>query len=143
MTPILNSGFAMTRPLLIIALAGLGFAAGAMSFATTTANAQDNAATAVTASAAPAPATSSLGNAARGKDLAYTCRGCHGVDGFKNAYPSYHVPRIGGQSESYLRNALMEYRKGARKHPTMRAQATSFSEQQLADIAAYLASVKP
>jgi cytochrome c553 len=49
---------------------------------------------------------------------------------------------IGGQSETYLRNALTEYRTGKRKHPTMQAQAESFSEQDIADIAAYLSSLK-
>ncbi|HEY1071262.1 MAG TPA: cytochrome c, partial [Thermomonas sp.] len=95
--------------------------------------------TPATAAAAAAPAA---GDAARGKGLAYTCRGCHGVTGYKNAYPSYHVPKIGGQSETYLRNALTEYRTGKRKHPTMQAQAESFSEQDIADLAAYLSSLK-
>ena len=79
----------------------------------------------------PAPATQPaatvpgaiLGDAARGKALTYTCQGCHGVTGYKNAYPNYHVPRIGGQSEQYLFTALSEYRRGTRKHPTMQAQS--------------------
>src|SRR6478735_3828735 len=91
------------------------------------------------AAATPAPLT---GNAERGKELTYTCQGCHGVTGYKNAYPNYHVPRIGGQTAQYLSNALHEYRQGKRKHPTMQAQAESFSEQDIADIAAYLSSVK-
>ena len=64
------------------------------------------------------------------------------MTGYKNAYPSYHVPKLGGQSETYLNNALKEYRGGKRKHPTMQAQAESFSEQDIADIAAYLSSIK-
>ena len=64
------------------------------------------------------------------------------MTGYKNAYPSYHVPKLGGQSETYLNNALNEYREGKRKHPTMQAQAESFSEQDIADIAAYLSSIK-
>src|SRR6476646_8790548 len=91
------------------------------------------------AAATPAPLT---GSAERGKELTYTCQGCHGVTGYKNAYPNYHVPRIGGQAPQYLVNALHEYRQGKRKHPTMQAQAESFSEQDIADIAAYLSSVK-
>jgi cytochrome c553 len=94
---------------------------------------------AVPAAAAPATPT---GDAARGKELAYTCQGCHGVTGYKNAYPNYHVPKIGGQSPQYLINALTEYQKGARKHPTMQAQAASFSAQDIADIAAYISSLK-
>jgi len=96
---------------------------------------------AATEAAMPAPAALK-GEAARGKGLSYTCRGCHGVTGYKNAYPSYHVPKLGGQSETYLNNALKEYREGKRKHPTMQAQAESFSEQDIADIAAYLSSIK-
>ena len=101
-------------------------------------------AAAAPAAAAPAaaPAAAGPGDAARGKALTYTCRGCHGLTGYKNAYPSYHVPRIGGQSSTYLRNALNEYRNGNRQHPTMQAQAESFSEQDINDIAAYLSSVK-
>ncbi|GAA5008548.1 cytochrome c [Pseudoluteimonas lycopersici] len=95
------------------------------------------------AAAEPAPATPAapVGDATRGKPLTYTCQGCHGITGYKNAYPNYHVPRIGGQSAQYLTNALMEYRAGKRKHPTMQAQAQSFSEQDIADIAAYLSGV--
>ena len=96
-------------------------------------------ATSAPVAAAPAAVT---GDAVRGKGLAYTCRGCHGVTGYKNAYPSYHVPKLGGQSEAYLHNAWLEYRGNKRKHPTMQAQAQSFSEQDIADIAAYLASIK-
>jgi cytochrome c553 len=91
--------------------------------------------------AAPAP-VAITGDATRGKGLTYTCRGCHGVTGYKNAYPNYHVPKLGGQSETYINTALTEYREGKRKHPTMQAQAESFSEQDIADIAAYLASIK-
>ncbi|MFT3896142.1 MAG: c-type cytochrome [Thermomonas sp.] len=90
--------------------------------------------------AAAAPAAL-VGDAARGKPLTYTCQGCHGVVGYKNAYPNYHVPKIGGQSAQFLTNALMEYRTGKRKHPTMQAQAQSFSEQDIADIAAYLSGI--
>ena len=99
-------------------------------------------ATAAEAPAPAAPAAALTGDATRGKGLTYTCRGCHGVTGYKNAYPNYHVPRLGGQSEVYLRNALMEYRGAKRKHPTMQAQAERFSEQDIADIAAYLSSIK-
>ena len=95
-------------------------------------------------SAAPAATTPAAptGDAARGKPLTYTCQGCHGITGYKNAYPNYHVPKIGGQSAAYLTNALMEYRAGKRKHPTMQAQASSFSAQDIADIAAYISSLK-
>ena len=82
------------------------------------------------------------GNAESGHQLTFTCQGCHGVTGYKNAYPNYHVPKIGGQAAPYLVNALTEYQHGQRKHPTMQAQAESFSAQDIADIAAYLSSLK-
>ena len=105
--------------------------------------AQDPAtATPVAAETTAAAPAAIAGDAARGKGLTYTCRGCHGLTGYKNAYPSYRVPKLGGQSETYLNNALKEYRGGKRKHPTMQAQAESFSEQDIADIAAYLSSIK-
>lgn len=93
--------------------------------------------------AAPAAAPKPLvGNADTGRTLTYTCQGCHGIVGYKNAYPSFKVPKIGGQSADYLANALIEYRTGNRKHPTMQAQAQSFSDQDIADIAAFLSTVK-
>lgn len=81
------------------------------------------------------------GDPKNGEKLVYTCSGCHGIPGYKNAYPNFRVPKIGGQSETYLIAALTEYRKGERKHPTMHAQASSFSEQDIGDIAAYLSTL--
>ena len=92
-----------------------------------------------TATPTPAPLTGRFDN---GRVLAYTCQGCHGITGYKNAYPSYKVPKIGGQSQQYLSQALSEYRQGKRKHPTMQAQSMSFSEQEIADLAVYLSTVK-
>jgi cytochrome c553 len=77
------------------------------------------------------------GNAERGKKLAYTCFGCHGIENYRNAYPNYRVPKIGGQSATYMVAALNEYKLKARWHPTMQGQATALTEQDLADIAAY------
>lgn len=76
-----------------------------------------------------------------GKSLVYTCGGCHGVTGYENAYPRYHVPRIAGQNYDYLVSALTEYKKGERAHPTMRAQGESLSDQDIRNIAAYLSSL--
>jgi cytochrome c553 len=129
----------MMRPLPIAASLALLLATFAVTAQETTASAP----AAAPAVAATTPAATVLtGDTSRGKGLVYTCKGCHGLTGYKNAYPSYHVPMIGGQSETYLRNALGEYRTGKRKHPTMQAQAESFSEQDIADIAAYLSSLK-
>ena len=125
---------------LVLALPAGAFAQDAATPASSAAPAASTA-PAAAAPANPAPASAPVGDAARGKPLTYTCQGCHGITGYKNAYPNYHVPRIGGQSAQYLTNALMEYRAGKRKHPTMQAQAQSFSEQDIADIAAYLSGI--
>jgi cytochrome c553 len=81
------------------------------------------------------------GDAEAGKLKVYTCTGCHGIPGYKNVYPHYHVPKIAGQNYEYLKAALDAYRKGDRKHPTMRAQAEGYSAQDLDDIATYLSSL--
>jgi cytochrome c553 len=81
------------------------------------------------------------GDAERGAATGYSCLGCHGIEGYRNAYPSYRVPKLGGQKASYLINALTGYRDGTRPHPTMQAQATSLSDQEIQDVAAYLSSI--
>lgn len=83
------------------------------------------------------------GDAERGRILADTCKGCHAVDTYTNVYPTYHVPRIGGQSQEYLVSSLKLYRSGDRKHSTMTAQAASYSDEEIQDIAAWLTSVVP
>ena len=84
---------------------------------------------------------SAQGNAEAGKLKAYTCTGCHGIPGYNNAFPNYHVPKIGGQNYQYLVLALQAYRAGDRSHPTMVAQAGSMSDQDIADIATYFVSL--
>ncbi len=79
------------------------------------------------------------GNLQRGRILSYTCLGCHGIQGYRNAYPNYAVPRLRGQSEQYIIAALHEYKSGLRDYPTMRLQAMSLSGQDIADVAAYFA----
>jgi cytochrome c553 len=81
------------------------------------------------------------GDPEAGKQIGYTCLGCHGIEGYRNAYPSFRVPKLGGQKAGYIEIALKGYREGTRKHPTMVAQATSLSDQEIADVAAYLASI--
>ncbi len=83
------------------------------------------------------------GDAAHGAKLGYTCYGCHGIPDYRNAYPSYHVPKIGGQHYAYLVSALGEYRAGARPHPTMKGQASSLTEQDARDLAAFFATANP
>jgi len=80
------------------------------------------------------------GNAQRGKVLAYTCHGCHGVPDYRNAFPNYSVPKLGGQNAQYLVNALGAYAGGDRAHQTMHSQAATLSEQDRDDIAVYLQS---
>ena len=75
-----------------------------------------------------------------GKIKAYTCTGCHGIVDYKNTYPSYHVPRIGGQSMEYIVIALKGFKSGERKHSTMNLQAEALSEQDIEDIAVYIAA---
>jgi cytochrome c553 len=147
----------MTRPLTIaaslaavLALASLPHSAPAQDATSTpeqaaTADAPEAQPVAAAQPAAQATGTPTAlaGNADNGRQLTYTCLGCHGIDGYRNVYPTYHVPMIGGQSPVYLSNALTEYRRGTRKHPTMQAQAQSFSDQDIADIAAFLSELTP
>jgi cytochrome c553 len=66
------------------------------------------------------------------------CIGCHGIPDYKATFPEvFRVPMIGGQSAKYIENALKAYQKGDRKHPSMKGIATSLSDQDIADIAAY------
>jgi len=135
----------MTRPLTIaasLAVALLALATLPRSAPAQDTEAQPPAAEATQADPAAAPAQLT-GNSDSGRQLTYTCQGCHGIVGYRNVYPTYHVPRIGGQSALYLTNALAEYKKGTRRHPTMQAQAQSFSDQDIADIAAFLSELKP
>jgi len=80
------------------------------------------------------------GDAAAGRTAAETCLGCHAVEGYFNVYPTYHVPKVGGQSAAYIESALKAYRDGGRKHDTMNANAANLSDQDIANIAAFFAS---
>jgi cytochrome c553 len=79
------------------------------------------------------------GDPKHGKAISYTCLGCHGIEGYKNAYPMYSVPKLEGQRPEYLAAALHEYKSGDREHLTMHSQASTLSDQDIADIAAYFA----
>lgn len=66
------------------------------------------------------------------------CIGCHGIPGYKTAFPSvYHVPKIAGQQPGYIISALKAYKSGARSHPSMRGIAASLTEEQMAKLAEY------
>ena len=83
--------------------------------------------------------TFAAGDYEAGKIKAYTCTGCHGIVGYKNIYPTYSVPRIGGQNSEYLVIALQGFKSGEREHKTMNLQAEALSGQDIEDIAVYLA----
>ncbi|HET9822126.1 MAG TPA: c-type cytochrome [Burkholderiaceae bacterium] len=78
------------------------------------------------------------GDAAAGEKKAAMCIGCHGIVGYQATFPEVHkVPMISGQNGKYTAAALVAYKKGERKHPTMRSIAGSLTDQDIADLAAY------
>ena len=83
------------------------------------------------------------GDAQVGKQKSQMCEGCHGIVGYRTAYPVvYSVPKLGGQTSGYIVKALQDYRSGARKHPSMNGVAASLTDQDMADLAAYYAPDK-
>jgi cytochrome c553 len=93
------------------------------------------AAPAAAPTAVAAPAT---GNAEAGKSKLAMCIGCHGIAGYRTAYPDvYHVPKIYGQQQAYIVKALQAYKTGERSHPSMRGIARSLTDADMADLAAY------
>lgn len=94
------------------------------------------------AAALIAPAALAQGDAEAGRVKSNTCMGCHGIPKYNNAYPTYRVPKLGGQSPAYLDAALKAYKSGERPHGTMHAQAATLSDQDIADIAAFMAEAK-
>jgi cytochrome c553 len=89
-----------------------------------------------------ASSTFAEGDPAAGRIKAETCLGCHAVTGYYNVYPTYHVPKLGGQSAGYIESALKAYRSGTRTHGPMQANASDLSNEDIADIAAFMASHK-
>ena len=77
-----------------------------------------------------------------GKEKSETCLGCHAIEGYNNTYPTYKVPKLGGQHADYIISALKAYQKGDRNHGTMHANASGLSDQDIIDIANYFESVK-
>ncbi len=78
------------------------------------------------------------GDAKAGETKNAMCIGCHGIPGYQSSFPEvYKVPMISGQSAKYIASALNAYKKGERKHPTMRNIADSLSDQDIADLSAY------
>jgi cytochrome c553 len=92
---------------------------------------------------ATASAQAPTGDAKAGAQKVQMCQGCHGIEGWRTAYPEvYHVPKIAGQHATYFVNALKAYKSGERKHPSMRGIAVSLSDKDMADLAAYYAEAK-
>ena len=80
------------------------------------------------------------GDAAAGAKKTFQCQGCHGIAGWKTAFPElYQVPKLGGQKPAYIVSALKAYKSGERDHQTMRAIAADLSDQDMEDLAAYYA----
>jgi cytochrome c553 len=81
-------------------------------------------------------------NVQAGEKKAALCIGCHGIPGYQASFPEiYKVPMIAGQNAKYIASALASYKKGDRKHPTMRGIAASLSDQDMADLAAFYAQL--
>lgn len=93
---------------------------------------------AVSSTALSALAQEVKGDAQAGQTKNAMCIGCHGIVGYQASFPEVHkVPMISGQSAAYLSAALQAYKKGERRHPTMRGVAASLTAQDMADLAAY------
>jgi cytochrome c553 len=81
------------------------------------------------------------GSAQAGQGKVWLCIGCHAIPEYRADYPLvYKVPMIGGQNAAYIASSLAAYKKGERKHPTMRAIACSLSDQDMADLGEYYAA---
>jgi cytochrome c553 len=77
-------------------------------------------------------------DAKAGEKKAAMCIGCHGIPGYQASFPEIHkVPMISGQSSKYIVAALNAYKKGERKHPTMKGIAASLTDQDMADLGAF------
>ncbi len=78
------------------------------------------------------------GDAAAAKSKVAMCIGCHGIIGYQASFPEVHkVPMISGQNAKYIASALTAYKKGERKHPTMKSIAASLTDQDIADLGAF------
>ncbi|MGO4526160.1 cytochrome c [Microvirga sp. 2MCAF35] len=81
----------------------------------------------------------SAGDARAGRQKLTTCQGCHGLDGLSK---NPEAPNLAGQVESYLTRSLEAYRSGDRKNESMNIVAKELSDQDIADVAAYYASIQ-
>lgn len=89
----------------------------------------------------PPPVLMLEGDPANGETLVdQICSGCHGVDGLSTT-PAF--PRLGGQVQEYIAIQAWLFKEGIRPSPIMAPVAAALSDQDIADAAAYLASVTP
>lgn len=79
------------------------------------------------------------GSAEAGKEKITVCVACHGTSGNDSLLPN--VPKLGGQGERYLLKQLVEIKSGVRSAPLMTGMLTTLNEQDMADVAAYFASL--
>jgi cytochrome c553 len=80
------------------------------------------------------------GDAEAGKAKFGTCAGCHGANGV-SASPAN--PSLAGKDEAYIKAALTAYKTGAKDNATMKAMASTLSDADIDNIAAYVATLKP
>jgi cytochrome c553 len=93
---------------------------------------------AAVAIAASAPLLAQAGDVKAGERNAAMCIGCHGIHGYQSSFPEVHrVPMIAGQNAKYIVAALQAYKKGDRKHPTMKGIAQSLTDTEMANLAAF------
>jgi len=88
-------------------------------------------------------AAQAAGDPAKGAQKNSMCEGCHGIPGYRTAFPKvYSVPKLGGQHPTYILSALQGYKAGTRKHPSMNGVAETLSQQDMEDLAAFYAAQK-
>ena len=142
MNKLLTTLFALS----VACVTGLGYAqapSAAPAQAPAAAQAQAPATTPAPAAAAATgkPAAQAPGGAKSLQAKVAMCIGCHGIKGYQASFPEvYRVPMISGQSAKYIAAALVAYKQGDRKHPTMRGIAVSLTDQDINDIAGFYAS---
>ena len=77
-----------------------------------------------------------------GKQKSETCLGCHAIPGYNNIYPTYKVPKLGGQHSEYIKLALKSYQQMERKHNTLHANAKGLTDEDINQIAKYFESIE-
>ena len=75
---------------------------------------------------------------AAGKTKSMVCAACHGANGI-SIIPDY--PNLAGQKVKYLESAIKAYRDGERKNGIMSPMASGLTDTDIANIAAYFASL--